>query len=132
MKRFIVLTLTVLLTIPALWADSYRDVFMKYMLLDEVSNTRSYLQLYQKQAEGYFPEQPQKVDSVISEYAKTQMLVDFADIFEPFFRNHVTEQDLLDLIAARSDPQYALLEDKCHIFGRLVPALHNLIAFIFQ
>ena len=112
MKRFIVLTLAVLLTIPALWADSYRDVFMKYMHLDEVSNTRSYLQLYQKQAEGYFPEQPQKVDSVISEYAKTQMLVDFADIFEPFFRNHVTEQDLLDLIEARSDPQYALLEDK--------------------
>ena len=112
MKRSIILLFTALMPLFSLFADSYHDTFVAFMNSNDAINTKSLATVFAMQAERRFPGQPQKTDSVANKYIESQLKVDVIDFFEPFYRKHVSEQELTELIASHNDPRHIQLSQK--------------------
>ena len=132
MKRYFLLIITGIVAISALWADSYHDTFVRYAQNDDLSDANAYVRMYDKPAQGYFPDQPLKADSVVREYMETQMRADVIEILEPYYRKHVTEAELQEMIAANSDSVLIQLQNKSKEIMRGWNQSSEYMAFINQ
>jgi len=112
MKRSIIILFTALMPLLSLLADSYHDTFAVFMDSTDAINAKAFAPVFAMQAERRFPDQPQKTDSVVNEYIESQLTSDAIDFFEPFYRKHVSEQELAELIASHSDPRHVQLTQK--------------------
>ena len=112
MKRSIIILFTAMMPLLSLLADSYHDTFAVFMDSTDAINTKSFAPVFAMQAEHRFPGQPQKIDSVVNEYIESQLTSDAIDFFEPFYRKHVSEQELTELITMASDPRHTQLTQK--------------------
>ena len=112
MKRSIILLFTALMPLACLFADTYHDTFVTYMDSYAAINPKALTTVFAMQAERRFPGQPQKTDSVVKEYIESQLKADLVEFYEPFYRKHVSEQELVELTAIQSDPRHAQLTQK--------------------
>jgi len=112
MKRSIILLFTALMPLLNLLADSYHDTFVVYMNSTDAINPKAFAPVFAMQAERRFSGQPLKADSVANEYIESQLNADVVEFFEPFYRKHVSEQELLELTANQSDPRHVQLTQK--------------------
>ena len=112
MKRSLILLFTAMMPLLSLFADSYHDTFVVYMNSTDAINPESFAPAFAMQAFLRFPDQPQKTDSVVNEYIESQLTSDAIDFFEPFYRKHVSEQELTELITMASDSRHVQLTQK--------------------
>ena len=112
MKRSIIILFTAMMPLLSLFADSYHDNFAVFMDSTDAINAKAFAPMFAMQAERRFPDQPQKTDSVVNEYIESQLTSDAIDFFEPFYRKHVSEQELTELITMASDPRHTQLTPK--------------------
>ena len=112
MKRSLILLFTALMPLLSLFADSYHDTFVTYMNSNDAINPKAFAAVFAMQAERRFSGQPLKADSVANEYIESQLNADVVEFFEPFYRKHVSEQELLELTANQSDPRHVQLTQK--------------------
>lgn len=112
MKRSLILLFTALMPLLSLFADSYHDTFVTYMNSNDAINPKAFAAVFAMQAERRFSGQPLKADSVANEYIQSQLNADVVEFFEPFYRKHVSEQELLELTANQSDPRHIQLTQK--------------------
>ena len=112
MKRSIIILFTAMMPLLSLFADSYHDNFAVFMDSTDAINAKAFAPVFAMQAERRFPDQPQKTDSVVNEYIESQLTSDAIDFFEPFYRKHVSEQELTELITMASDPRHTQLTPK--------------------
>ena len=112
MKRSIIILFTAMMPLLSLFADSYHDTFVVYMNSTDAINPESFAPAFAMQAFLRFPDQPQKTDSVVNEYIESQLTSDAIDFFEPFYRKHVSEQELTELITMASDSRHVQLTQK--------------------
>ena len=112
MKRSIIILFTALMPLLSLFADSYHDTFAVFMDSTDAINAKAFAPVFAMQAERRFPDRPQKTDSVVNEYIESQLTSDATDFFEPYYRKHVSEQELTELIASHSDPRHVQLTQK--------------------
>lgn len=113
MKRIISL---ILLT-AAMWlpmnADTYRETLEQYLSTGAPSENVALLeQVLQSAVSSFDSAHAEQAAQVLTEYMTTQMMTDLADIYEPAFRQHVSEADLQELIRLYSNPQYQAIRQR--------------------
>lgn len=111
MKKLLILFVALTMTVN-LWADSYRDALVRYFELGQVIDQSEYEQMMMPMSQTLFPEDEAKGATILAEYASQQMMYDLIDIYQPAFRNHVTEAELNQLAATLQDPR--ILEIQAH------------------
>lgn len=106
MKRlFSLLAIAAMMCLP-MQADSYRDLMSKYLSINDVSNSAQFQQMIDNFTAQSFPNNPQAAQC-FSDYLSVQLSTDMVTIYEPFFRRHVTEAELRELVNVTSDPKFA-------------------------
>lgn len=106
MKRlFSLLAIAAMMCLP-MQADSYRDLMSKYLSTNDVSNSAQFQQMIDNFTAQSFPNDPQAAQC-FSDYLSVQLSTDMVTIYEPFFRRHVTETELRELVNVMSDPKFA-------------------------
>lgn len=106
MKRlFSLLALAAMMCLP-MQADSYRDLMSKYLSINDLSNNAQFEQVIDNVATTAFPNDQQAVEC-FSAYLSRQLTADMVEIYEPFFRHHVTEAELKELVNLYNDPKFA-------------------------
>lgn len=106
MKRlFFLLALAAMMCLP-MQADSYRDLMSKYLSINDVSNSAQFEQVIDNVAATAFPNDQQAAEC-FSAYLSRQLTADMVEIYEPFFRRHVTEAELKELVNLYNDPKFA-------------------------
>lgn len=106
MKRlFSLLAIAAMMCLP-MQADSYRDLMSKYLSINDVSNSAQFQQMIDNFTAQSFPNDPQAAQC-FSDYLSVQLSTDMVTIYEPFFRRHVTEAELRELVNVTSDPKFA-------------------------
>ena len=87
-------------------ADSYRDLMSKYLSINNLSNNAQFEQVIDNVAATAFPNDQQAAEC-FSAYLSRQLTADMVEIYEPFFRRHVTEAELKELVNLYNDPKFA-------------------------
>ncbi len=106
MKRlFSLLALAAMMCLP-MQADSYRDLMSKYLSINDLSNNAQFEQVIDNVAATAFPNDQQAAEC-FSAYLSRQLTADMVEIYEPFFRRHVTEAELKELVNLYNDPKFA-------------------------
>lgn len=106
MKRlFSLLAIAAMMCLP-MQADSYRDLMSKYLSSNDMSNSAQFQQMIDNVTAQSFPNDPQAAQC-FSDYLSVQLSTDMVTIYEPFFRRHVTEAELRELVNVTSDPKFA-------------------------
>ena len=106
MKRlFSLLALAAMMCLP-MQADSYRDLMSKYLSINNLSNNAQFEQVIDNVAATAFPNDQQAAEC-FSAYLSRQLTADMVEIYEPFFRRHVTEAELKELANLYNDPKFA-------------------------
>lgn len=106
MKRlFYLLALAAMMCLP-MQADSYRDLMSKYLSINDLSNNAQFEQVIDNVATTAFPNDQQAAEC-FSNYLSWQLTADMVEIYEPFFRRHVTEAELKELVDLYNDPKFA-------------------------
>lgn len=106
MKRlFSLLALAAMMCLP-MQADSYRDLMSKYLSINDLSNNAQFEQVIDNVAATAFPNDQQAAEC-FSAYLSRQLTADMVEIYEPFFRRHVTEAELKELVDLYNDPKFA-------------------------
>jgi hypothetical protein len=106
MKRlFSLLAIAAMMCLP-MQADSYRDLMSKYLSINDVSNSAQFEQVIDNVAATAFPNDQQAAEC-FSNYLSRQLTADMVEIYEPFFRRHVTEAELKELVNLYNDPKFA-------------------------
>ncbi len=106
MKRlFSLLAIAAMMCLP-MQADSYRDLMSKYLSINDVSNSAQFEQVIDNVAATAFPNDQQAAEC-FSAYLSRQLTADMVEIYEPFFRRHVTEAELKELVDLYNDPKFA-------------------------
>ena len=106
MKRlFSLLAIAAMMCLP-MQADSYRDLMSKYLSINDVSNSAQFEQVIDNVAATAFPNDQQAAEC-FSNYLSRQLTADMVEIYEPFFRRHVTEAELKELVDLYNDPKFA-------------------------
>ena len=106
MKRlFSLLALAAMMCLP-MQADSYRDLMSKYLSINDLSNNAQFEQVIDNVAATAFPNDQQAAEC-FSSYLSRQLTADMVEIYEPFFRRHVTEAELKELVNLYNDPKFA-------------------------
>ena len=106
MKRlFSLLALAAMMCLP-MQADSYRDLMSKYLSINDLSNNAQFEQVIDNVAATAFPNDQQAAEC-FSAYLSRQLTADMVEIYEPFFRRHVTETELKELVNLYNDPKFA-------------------------
>ena len=106
MKRlFSLLALAAMMCLP-MQADSYRDLMSKYLSINDLSNNAQFEQVIDNVATTAFPNDQQAAEC-FSAYLSRQLTADMVEIYEPFFRRHVTEAELKELVNLYNDPKFA-------------------------
>jgi hypothetical protein len=106
MKRlFSLLALAAMMCLP-MQADSYRDLMSKYLSINDLSNNAQFEQVIDNVATTAFPNDQQAAEC-FSAYLSRQLTADMVEIYEPFFRRHVTEAELKELVDLYNDPKFA-------------------------
>ena len=106
MKRlFSLLALAAMMCLP-MQADSYRDLMSKYLSINDLSNNAQFEQIIDNVAATAFPNDQQAAEC-FSAYLSRQLTADMVEIYEPFFRRHVTEAELKELVDLYNDPKFA-------------------------
>jgi hypothetical protein len=106
MKRlFSLLALAAMMCLP-MQADSYRDHMSKYLSIDDLNNNAQFEQVIDNVATTAFPNDQQAAEC-FSAYLSRQLTADMVEIYEPFFRRHVTEAELKELVDLYNDPKFA-------------------------
>lgn len=106
MKRlFSMLAIAAMMCLP-MQADSYRDLMSKYLSINDVSNSAQFEQVIDNVAATAFPNDQQAAEC-FSNYLSRQLTADMVEIYEPFFRRHVTEAELKELVDLYNDPKFA-------------------------
>ncbi|MCR5050278.1 MAG: hypothetical protein K6A36_04265 [Paludibacteraceae bacterium] len=93
-------------------ADSYHDAMIKYMQVDNCMDREQYEKRIKPMIARLYPESDTVMATIMEEYIASQMMDDMVNLFEPAFRNHVTEEDLHELIVICSDPRYKEIEKR--------------------
>ena len=106
MKRLISILAIVAATCLPMQADSYHDLVGRYLSINDMSNTAQYEKVIDNVAAMAFPNDKQAAEC-FSGYLTTQLTADMVEIYEPFFRRHVTEAELRELVDLYSDPKFA-------------------------
>ena len=106
MKRlFSLLALAAMMCLP-MQADSYRDLMSKYLSINDLNNNAQFEQVIDNVAATAFPNDQQAAEC-FSAYLSRQLTADMVEIYEPFFRRHVTEAELKELVDLYNDPKFA-------------------------
>lgn len=106
MKRlFSLLALAAMMCLP-MQADSYRDLMSKYLSINDLNNNAQFEQVIDNVAATAFPNDQQAAEC-FSNYLSRQLTADMVEIYEPFFRRHVTEAELKELVDLYNDPKFA-------------------------
>lgn len=106
MKRlFSLLAFAAMMCLP-MQADSYRDLMSKYLSINDLSNNAQFEQVIDNVATTAFPNDQQAAEC-FSNYLSRQLTADMVEIYEPFFRHHVTEAELKELVNLYNDPKFA-------------------------
>lgn len=106
MKRlFSLLALAAMMCLP-MQADSYRDLMSKYLSINDLNNNAQFEQVIDNVAATAFPNDQQATEC-FSAYLSRQLTADMVEIYEPFFRRHVTEAELKELVNLYNDPKFA-------------------------
>lgn len=106
MKRlFSLLAIAAMMCLP-MQADSYRDLMSKYLSINDLSNNAQFEQVIDNVATTAFPNDQQAAEC-FSAYLSRQLTADMVEIYEPFFRRHVTEAELKELVNLYNDPKFA-------------------------
>jgi hypothetical protein len=106
MKRlFSLLAIAAMMCLP-MQADSYRDLMSKYLSINDLSNNAQFEQVIDNVATTAFPNDQQAAEC-FSAYLSRQLTADMVEIYEPFFRRHVTEAELKELVDLYNDPKFA-------------------------
>lgn len=106
MKRlFSLLAIAAMMCLP-MQADSYRDLMSKYLSINNLSNNAQFEQVIDNVATTAFPNDQQAAEC-FSAYLSRQLTADMVEIYEPFFRRHVTEAELKELVDLYNDPKFA-------------------------
>lgn len=106
MKRLISILALVAATCLPMQADSYRDLMSKYLSINDLSNNAQFEQIIDNVAATAFPNDQQAAEC-FSAYLSRQLTADMVEIYEPFFRRHVTEAELKELVNLYNDPKFA-------------------------
>lgn len=111
MKRlFSLLALAAMMCLP-MQADSYRDLMSKYLSINDLSNNAQFEQVIDNVAATAFPNDQQAAEC-FSAYLSRQLTADMVEIYEPFFRRHVTETELKELVNLYNDPKFADIQTR--------------------
>jgi hypothetical protein len=106
MKRlFSLLAIAAMMCLP-MQADSYRDLMSKYLSINDLNNNAQFEQVIDNVAATAFPNDQQAAEC-FSAYLSRQLTADMVEIYEPFFRRHVTEAELKELVNLYNDPKFA-------------------------
>jgi hypothetical protein len=106
MKRlFSLLAIAAMMCLP-MQADSYRDLMSKYLSINDLNNNAQFEQVIDNVAATAFPNDQQAAEC-FSAYLSRQLTADMVEIYEPFFRRHVTEAELKELVDLYNDPKFA-------------------------
>jgi hypothetical protein len=106
MKRLISILAVVAATCLPMQADSYRDLMSKYLSINDLSDNAQFEQIIDNVAATAFPNDQQAAEC-FSAYLSRQLTADMVEIYEPFFRRHVTEAELKELVNLYNDPKFA-------------------------
>ena len=112
MKRIVFSLCLAVLTLSTSCADTYHDALLTYMQKGNAVDKQQYEQMLQPMVAQLFPNDVEGASAAFSEYASSQMINDLTALYEPAFRKHVSEQELHELIATFSDPQFAEIQQK--------------------
>ena len=93
-------------------ADSYRDLLTQYMQVGNLVDKGTYSEMLKPLATSAFPNDAQKGMDIVGQYASSQMITDIIDLFEPAFRNHVSESELQQLVTIMQDPRMQEIQAK--------------------
>lgn len=110
MKRIILMVVMTMVLCGQGIADTYHDVFAQYMQRGNVIDKGMYEQTMRPVIEQLFPAESDQVAAVFREYAASQLMTDIVVIYEPTFRQYVSEDELNELVGIYSDPRFAALE----------------------
>ncbi len=107
MKRLISILAIVAATCLPMQADSYHDLVGRYLSINEMGgNNTQYEKMLNQLSAQAFPNDPQAAQC-FSSYLTAQLSTDMVAIYEPFFRRHVTEAELKELVNLYNDPKFA-------------------------
>ena len=113
MKRIISLVLLTAAICLPMNADTYREALEQYLSTGAPSENVAQLEQILRSAVSSFDSaHAEQAAQVLTEYMTTQMMTDLADIYEPAFRQHVSEADLQELIRLYSNPQYQAIRQR--------------------
>ena len=107
MKKLLTIGLLAWTMLLPMQADSYHDALIQYMQTNTgAMEKEQYAAILKPLAEGYSKENSEQLTNALAEYASSQMINDLAEIYEPAFRKHVTEEDLVTLTHIFSDARF--------------------------
>ncbi len=111
MKRlFSLLAIAAMMCLP-MQADSYRDLIVRYLSINNTSSTAQFQQMIDNFTAQAFPGDPQAAEC-FSSYLSSQISIDMVTIYEPFFHRHVTEAELKELVDIYNDPKFADIQTR--------------------
>lgn len=112
MKKLFLILALMATTLSAI-ADSYHDMFVKYQtrtMADYETTLRHTTDSVLAQSKGG---KDSIVIRIISEYVLEQMVVDITDVLEPYYRQHLSEQDMAAIMTwEAAHPEHAAITPK--------------------
>ena len=131
MKRlFSLLALAAMMCLP-MQADSYRDLMSKYLSINDLSNNAQFEQVIDNVAATAFPNDQQAAEC-FSNYLSRQLTADMVEIYEPFFRRHVTEAELKELVDLYNDPKFADIQARAMDIVKNLDKSQEYMTFVGQ